>query len=154
MDFKPIHLKHQTTNKMFNHFSRYLKLIRAVPLRVMAQDLGIDAGLLSKYENGSRIPDLELVVVFAHYHDVNARELCVFWMRERIKRSMTGFELLASEALPFCAKDLDAHIRAKKTGLEHKLLKKLFIRDPITYDHTQAANLTRFQYRRHGVINH
>jgi transcriptional regulator with XRE-family HTH domain len=139
---------------MFNHFSRYLKLIRAVPLHVMAQDLGIDAGLLSKYENGSRIPDLDLVVIFAHYHDVNARELCVFWMRERIKRSIAGYELLALEALPFCSKDLDAYLIGRKTGLEHKLIRKLHIQAPLTYDPTQVVNLIRFQYRRHGVINH
>ena len=122
---------------MFNHFSRYLKLIRAVPLHVMAQDLGIDAGLLSKYENGSRIPDLDLVIIFAPYHDVNAR-----------------YELLALEALPFCSKDLDAYLIGRKTGLEHKLIRKLHIQAPLTYDPTQVVNLLRFQYRRHGTFNH
>ncbi len=139
---------------MFNHFSRYLKLIRAVPLHVMAQDLGIDAGLLSKYENGSRIPDLELAIIFAHYHGIEPREISVFWVRERLKRSLVGYELLAEEALPLCIKDLEAFIRGKRQGMEHKLKRKLYLENPIVYDHSQAVNLIRFQYRRHGVINH
>ena len=139
---------------MFNHFSRYLKLIRAVPLHVMAQDLGIDAGLLSKYENGSRIPDLELAIIFAHYHGIEPREICVFWVRERLKRSMVGYELLAEEALSLCLKDLEAYIRGKRLGMEHKLKRKLHLENPIVYDQSQAVNLIRFQYRRHGVINH
>ena len=53
-----------------------------------------------------------------------------------------------------CAKDLDAYLIGRKTGLEHKLIRKLHIQAPLTYDPTQVVNLIRFQYRRHGVINH
>ncbi|MFD3408607.1 helix-turn-helix transcriptional regulator [Aquirufa sp. HETE-83D] len=139
---------------MFNHFSRYLKLIRAVPLHVMAQDLGIDAGLLSKYENGNRIPDLELVIIFAHYHEVNARNLCVMWMRERIKRSFVGYEHLAEEALADAEKDLLYFLRLHRVKQERKFSFKLILKNPITYDHNLAANLRHFQFRRHGVTNH
>ena len=139
---------------MFNHFSRYLKLIRAVPLHVMAQDLGIDAGLLSKYENGNRIPDLDLVIIFAHYHQVDARELCVYWMRERIKRSFIGYENLVEEALPHAEKDVKYFLRLRKVKLERKFSFKLIPKNAITYDIKQVKNLRYFQYRHHGVNNH
>jgi transcriptional regulator with XRE-family HTH domain len=139
---------------MFNHFSRYLKLIRAVPLHVMAQDLGIDAGLLSKYENGNRVPDLDLVIIFAHYHGVNARNLCVFWMRERIKRSFAGYENLAQEAMPLAEKDLTYFLKQHKAKQDRKFTIKLHLKNPITYDPAQAVDLKHFQFRRHGVFNH
>ena len=139
---------------MFNHFSRYLKLIRAVPLHVMAQDLGIDAGLLSKYENGNRIPDLDLVIIFAHYHQVNARELCIYWMRERIKRSFVGYENLVEEALPHAEKDVKYFLKYHKIKLERKFCFKLILKNAITYDDAQVTNLRHFQFRRHGVFNH
>ena len=139
---------------MFNHFSRYLKLIRAVPLHVMAQDLGIDAGLLSKYENGNRIPDLDLVIIFAHYHQVNARELCIYWMRERIKRSFVGYENLVEEALPHAEKDVKYFLKYHKVKLERKFSFKLIPKNAITYDDSQVTNLRHFQFRRHGVYNH
>ncbi|MHA8074876.1 hypothetical protein ACRZ9O_10120 [Aquirufa sp. HETE-40SA] len=139
---------------MFNHFSRYLKLIRAVPLHVMAQDLGIDAGLLSKYENSNRIPDLDLVIIFAHYHQVNARELCINWMRERIKRSFVGYENLVEEALPHAEKDVKYFLKYHKVKLERKFCFKLILKNAITYDDAQVTNLRHFQFRRHGVFNH
>jgi transcriptional regulator with XRE-family HTH domain len=139
---------------MFNHFSRYLKLIRAVPLHVMAQDLGIDAGLLSKYENGNRIPDIDLVIVLAHYHQVDARELCVFWMRERIKRSFIGYEHLVEDALPDAEKDVKYFLKYHKVKLERKFSFKLILKNAIVYDHSQAVTLRHFQFRRHGVTNH
>ncbi len=139
---------------MFNHFARYLKLIRAVPLHVMAQDLGIDAGLLSKYENGNRIPDIDLVIIFAHYHQVNARELCIYWMRERIKRSFAGYENLVEEALPLAEKDVNYFLKYHKVKLERKFSFKLISKNAITYDPNQVVTLRHFQFRRHGVYNH
>lgn len=139
---------------MFNHFARYLKLIRAVPLQVMAGDLGIDAGLLCKYENGNRIPDLDQVIVFAHYHQVDARELCVYWMRERIKRSFVGFEHLAEVALADAEKDLLYFLRHHRVKQERKFSFRLLLKNAITYDPSQVVTLRHFQFRRQGVHNH
>lgn len=57
---------------------------KGLMLREVAHGLGIDAALVSKFESGTRKPTREQVGKLAHLLDVDADELLVAWLKEKV----------------------------------------------------------------------
>ncbi len=53
-------------------------------IREVAQALGIDQALISKFENGNRKPTKEQITKLANFLQIDYETLMVAWLKERI----------------------------------------------------------------------
>ena len=60
------------------------RLQKGLMVRELAQSLGIDQALVSKFESGTRKPTKEQLNQLAHILDLDAKALKVQWLKERI----------------------------------------------------------------------
>jgi Fic family protein len=74
--------------------------------REIAQFLGIDQALISKFENGVRIPTKIQVKQLADFLDLPYQELMVLWLKEKILVEI-GDENYAQEALQLVQEELE-----------------------------------------------
>jgi Fic family protein len=74
--------------------------------REIAQFLGIDQSLISKFENGVRIPTKIQVKQLADFLDLPYQELMVLWLKEKILVEI-GDENYAQEALQLVQEELE-----------------------------------------------
>jgi len=68
----------------FGETIRRLRAEKQVPLRTVADYLGIDQAILSKIERGQRKANRDLVEKLAHYFEIEKRELVVNWMSDKV----------------------------------------------------------------------
>ena len=80
-------------------------------LRQVAAALEMDTALLSKFERDERKPNKEQVLAFAKFYNVNADELLLAWLSDKIANEMQN-EDLAKQALKAADKKID--FRKKK----------------------------------------
>ena len=57
---------------------------KGLKTREVAQLLGIDQALISKFENGSRKPTKEQIIKLASILEIDFETLMVIWLKERI----------------------------------------------------------------------
>ena len=57
---------------------------KGIKTRELAQLLGIDQALISKYENGSRKPTREQIAKLAHALEIDYETYMIAWLKERI----------------------------------------------------------------------
>lgn len=79
----------------------------------MAAALEMDTALLSKFERDERKPNKEQLLAFAKYYNVNADELLLAWLSDRIAGEVQH-EDLAKEALKAAEKKIEFFKRKKK----------------------------------------
>lgn len=82
-------------------------------LRQVAAALEMDTALLSKFERDERKPNKEQVLGFARYYNVNANELLLAWLSDKIVGEVQN-EDLAKEALKEAEKKIDLFQKKKK----------------------------------------
>lgn len=82
-------------------------------LRQVAAALEMDTALLSKFERNERKPNKEQVLAFAKYYDVDANELVLAWLSDKIAGEVQH-EDLAKEALKAAEKKLELFKRKKQ----------------------------------------
>jgi transcriptional regulator with XRE-family HTH domain len=82
-------------------------------LRQVAAALEMDTGLLSKFERDDRKPNKDQVMAFARYYDVNADELILAWLSDKIAGEIQH-EYLAKEALKEAEKKVDLFNNKRK----------------------------------------
>jgi Fic family protein/DNA-binding XRE family transcriptional regulator len=78
---------------------------KGLMVREVAQQLGIDQALVSKFESGTRKPTREQVIKLAAILDLKADELVVAWLKERILYEL-GDDALALKALMAAEEEL------------------------------------------------
>ncbi|MFN5372561.1 MAG: Fic family protein [Bacteroidia bacterium] len=69
----------------------YLKTTRerkGLMVREIAQKLGIDQALISKFESGKRMPTRKQVLALAEALDISAQELLTKWIKEKLKKEI------------------------------------------------------------------
>ena len=76
--------------------------------REIAQFLGIDQALISKFENGVRIPTKIQVKQLADFLELPYQELMVLWLKEKILIEI-GEENYAQEALQLVQEELESY---------------------------------------------
>ncbi len=85
---------------------------KGLMIREVAQALGIDQALVSKYESGNRKPTREQVIKLASVLDLDVNELLVAWMKEKILYEI-GDDDLALKAL--LAAEAEIKYKVEKT---------------------------------------
>lgn len=75
-------------------------------LRQVAAALELDTALLSKFERDERKPNKEQVLAFAKFYNVNADELLLAWLSDKIANEMQN-EDLAKQALKAADRKID-----------------------------------------------
>jgi predicted nucleotidyltransferase len=100
--------------KTFGEIIRIHRLRLGLPLRKVAASLELDQGLLSKIERGVRMPGREQVYGFASFYGVDADELLVAWLSDRIMYELEGEENV-SEVLKVTEQKIAYHRRNADT---------------------------------------
>lgn len=73
---------------MLGNLIKNARLAKQLKARELAQQLGIDQALVSKFETGERLPTEEQLEKIAYYLDVPFHDLAVLWMRHKIMREI------------------------------------------------------------------
>lgn len=113
--------------KSFGEYVRQLRIDKGLPLRTVAEYLGIDQAILSKIEQGSRRADREQVSKLADFFNVKTDELLLAWLSDKVLDEVAN-EGLILEAIKvaedrmaytaFLRTDRDKVLDAIKTGVE------------------------------------
>lgn len=94
---------------------------KGLKTREVAQLLGIDQALISKYENGSRKPTKDQVVKLASLLDIDYETLMVAWLKEKILFEI-GQDELALKAMNIVREEIENNYISTKTAVSKNLL--------------------------------
>lgn len=91
-----------------------------IKTRELAQLLGIDQALISKFENGSRKPSRDQIVKLASVLEINYEQLMIAWLKEKIYAEI-GDDHLAFEAIHQVKEEMAYYASFKRAPLSTKL---------------------------------
>lgn len=88
--------------------------------RELAQLLGVDQALVSKFENGTRIPTKVQVQALSKHLEIPLDELMVAWIKERVLSDYRD-EIFAPKALQMVQEELAAYHKTAQFSYSNKL---------------------------------
>lgn len=91
-----------------------------IKTRELAQLLGIDQALISKFENGSRKPTRDQIVKLATVLEINYEKLMIAWLKEKIYAEI-GDDRFAFEAIHQVKEEMAYYASFKRAPLSTKL---------------------------------
>ena len=91
-----------------------------IKTRELAQLLGIDQALISKFENGSRKPTRDQIAKLASVLDINYEELMIAWLKEKILYEI-GTDDLALKAMLLAEEKIKYNISFVRKSLSKNL---------------------------------
>lgn len=91
-----------------------------IKTRELAQLLGIDQALISKFENGSRKPTRDQIVKLASALEINYEQLMIAWLKEKIYAEI-GDDHFAFEAIHQVKEEMAYYASFKRAPLSTKL---------------------------------
>jgi len=94
---------------------------KGLKTREVAQILGIDQALISKFENGSRKPTKDQVIKLASLLGIDFETLMVAWLKEKIMYEI-GQDEFALKAMNMCREELENSYFAVRNSLSKNLL--------------------------------
>jgi Fic family protein/DNA-binding Xre family transcriptional regulator len=68
---------------------------RNIKTRELAQMLGIDQALVSKFESGQRLPTRQQIIQIAQYLGIDQSELLAQWLKEKLMREMADYSIIS-----------------------------------------------------------
>jgi len=89
----------------------YLKTTRerkGLMVREIAQKLGIDQALISKFESGKRMPTRKQVLALAEALDIPTQELLTLWVKEKLKNEIGTDRYLVPEIWTMLSGDAES----------------------------------------------
>ncbi len=93
---------------------------KGIKTRELAQLLGIDQALISKYENGSRKPTREQVAKLAQVLDLNYETLMIAWLKEKILYEI-GSDDLTLKAMNMVREEIENSYILRKNSISKNL---------------------------------
>ncbi len=110
------------SNKVIvKHLLKTTREKRGLLIREVAGSLGIDPALVSKFESGTRKPTKEQVVALSRILHIDAEELLVAWMSQRILYEI-GDDELTIRAMHLAEKTIQQkQVKSKQTPLPRNL---------------------------------
>lgn len=84
------------------------RIQKGLKTRELAQLLGIDQALVSKFESGSRIPTKKQIRELSQFLDIPYNELMILWLKEKILIEI-GNESFAAEAILLVQEELASY---------------------------------------------
>lgn len=91
-----------------------------IKTRELAQLLGIDQALISKFENGTRKPTRDQIVKLASVLEINFEKLMIAWLKEKIYAEI-GDDHFAYEAIHQVKEEMAYYASFKRAPLSTKL---------------------------------
>jgi Fic family protein/DNA-binding XRE family transcriptional regulator len=91
-----------------------------IKTRELAQLLGIDQALISKFENGSRKPTRDQIAKLATVLEINYEKLMIAWLKEKIYAEI-GDDHFAFEAIHQVKEEMSYYASFKRAPLSTKL---------------------------------
>lgn len=95
-------------------------------IRELAEQMGIDAALVSKFESGTRKPTKEQVIKLASLLELDADQLLVAWMKEKILYEI-GDDELALKAMMLAEEEVKYNLAKSDNWGVSKSLKSLLL---------------------------
>ncbi len=93
---------------------------KGLKTREVAQLLGIDQALISKFENGTRKPTKDQVSKLASLLEIDFETLMVMWLKERILYEI-GYDDLALKAMTLAEEHIRYNVSFKRKSLSKNL---------------------------------
>jgi len=93
---------------------QYLRHKKRMLIREVADKLSLDSSIISKIENGKRIPTKQQVEMFAALYDVDARNLLIEFYSDKMC-SFIGNEEYAHEVLRKTLKKINSQYKSDKS---------------------------------------
>lgn len=100
-------------SKTFGEIIKGLREKKKLPLREVAEALGIDTSTLGKIEKNNRKPSKKLIEKIAHFFNVSEKELTIASLSDTVAYKILSEEDFASEIL-----------RAAESKVEYLKMKK------------------------------
>jgi Fic family protein/DNA-binding XRE family transcriptional regulator len=100
------------------------RIQKGIKTRELAQMLGIDQALVSKFENGSRLPTRTQVKDLSHYLDIPEGQLMSQWIKEKFLTEF-GHEEFVDNALQLVREELASYKKKSDLQLSQELTKLL-----------------------------
>jgi Fic family protein/DNA-binding XRE family transcriptional regulator len=97
---------------------------KGLKTREVAQLLGIDQALISKFENGSRKPTKDQITKLASILDIDFETLMVIWLKERILYEI-GDDDLALKAMSLAEEQIKYNVSFVRKSISKNLLNLL-----------------------------
>ncbi|WP_269242481.1 Fic family protein [Flavobacterium limnophilum] len=94
---------------------------KGLKTREVAQILGIDQALISKFENGSRKPTKDQIVKLASLLEIDFETLMVAWLKEKILYEI-GHDEFALKAMNMVCEEIESSYVAVKKSISKNLL--------------------------------
>ncbi len=91
-----------------------------IKTRELAQLIGIDQALISKFENGTRKPTREQVAKLAHVLEIDYETLMVAWLKERILYEI-GDDNLTLRAMNMVREEIENSYISRKSMISNNL---------------------------------
>ncbi|MFY7990230.1 MAG: Fic family protein [Fluviicola sp.] len=99
---------------------RNARLNKQLKVKELSALTGIDQALLSKFENGGRLPTKEQLNRLALHLGISMNELTVSWLKERILSELQ-YEPLAKEALQLVQEEMAGYVAARPDYSDEEL---------------------------------
>lgn len=123
---------------------RNARIQKGIRTRELAQIIGIDQALISKFESGQRIPTKEQVKKLANALSIPIDELHVVWLKEKILNEV-GNDYLASKALQLVQEEIANYERLPTIQLSKQLEKILLEIDALKVQLDQLREFDSFR---------
>lgn len=68
---------------------------RNIKVRELAQLLGVDQALVSKFESGQRLPTRNQVEALSYHLDIDSNELLALWLKEKLLHELSDYSIVA-----------------------------------------------------------
>jgi transcriptional regulator with XRE-family HTH domain len=99
------------STKNFGETIKELREEKKLPLREVAQAMGIDTSMLSKIEKNNRKPNLKLIEKLAGYFNLESNELLITFLSDSVAYKIMDQQELSFEVL----KAAEAKVKYLKT---------------------------------------
>lgn len=96
------------------------RIQKGIKTRELAQMLGIDQALVSKFENGSRLPTRAQVKALSHFLDIQEGELMSQWIKEKFLSDF-GHEEYVDHALQLVQEELASYRKSSELEFSPEL---------------------------------
>jgi Fic family protein len=132
---------------------RNTRLSKQLKVKELSALTGIDQALLSKFENGVRLPTKEQLSRLALHLGLGLDELTVIWLKEKILSELQ-YEPLAKEALHLVQEEMAGYVAARPKYSDNELEKLLAEIDELqrelnqmrAYDSYRIAQALELEY--------
>ncbi|MGB1248403.1 MAG: Fic family protein [Chitinophagales bacterium] len=111
--------------KKINVYIKNGRLEKGLKTRELAQMMQIDQALISKFENGNRMPTRNQVMQLSDILDLDVEEMLVLWTKEKILKEINPYDLIDQKAISMVQEEIAAYGFADKLPLNPSLQKIL-----------------------------